>query len=55
MVYLLQKFDDSKIKSLELVYKNAKLKYGDDLPIVVKNRIEKELNPIIKYGFDVIY
>ncbi|WAM05381.1 hypothetical protein OM999_03275 [Mycoplasmopsis cynos] len=39
----------------ELVYKNAKLKYGDDLPIIVKNRIEKELNPIIKYGFDVIY
>lgn len=49
------KFDDSKIKLPELVYKNAKLKYGDDLPIIVKNRIEKELNPIIKYGFDVIY
>ncbi|EIE41037.1 DNA polymerase III PolC [Mycoplasmopsis canis UF31] len=48
-------FDDSKNKLPELVYKTAKEKYGENLPEIIKERIEKELNPIIKYGFDVIY
>ncbi len=29
--------------------------YGDDLPQIVKDRMEKELVPIIKYGFSVMY
>ncbi|VEU61080.1 DNA polymerase III polC-type [Mycoplasmopsis bovigenitalium] len=48
-------FDDSSTKLKDLVYNNAKLKYGDNLPKYIENRIEAELTPIIKYGFDVIY
>ncbi|QBF34865.1 PolC-type DNA polymerase III [Mycoplasmopsis phocirhinis] len=48
-------FDDSKTKLRDLVYQNAKKKYGVNLPDIVKQRIEAELTPIIKYGFDVIY
>ncbi|VEU76299.1 PolC-type DNA polymerase III [Mycoplasmopsis columboralis] len=49
------KFDDSKNKLYELVYKTAKEKYGETLPTIVAERLEKEITPIIKYGFDVIY
>ncbi|MBU4689495.1 PolC-type DNA polymerase III [Mycoplasma zalophidermidis] len=49
------KFDDSSRKLRELVYQNAKLKYGDNLPEIVDQRIKAELTPIIEYGFDVIY
>lgn len=38
-----------------LTYDRAKKLYGEELPEIVKNRIEKELTPIIKYGFDVMY
>ncbi|QSF13468.1 PolC-type DNA polymerase III [Mycoplasma sp. Mirounga ES2805-ORL] len=48
-------FDNSSQKLRDLVYKNAKEKYGENLPEFLKNRIESELNPIIKHGFDVIY
>ncbi|WP_027121533.1 PolC-type DNA polymerase III [Mycoplasma leonicaptivi] len=49
------KFDDSKIKLPELVYRNAKEIYGEQIPEMILKRIEDELTPIIKYGFDVIY
>ncbi|MCT4469497.1 PolC-type DNA polymerase III [Mycoplasma sp. HS2188] len=48
-------FDDSKTKLRNLVYENAHKKYGENLPSLIKERIEAELTPIIKYGFDVIY
>ncbi|QSB07520.1 PolC-type DNA polymerase III [Mycoplasma tauri] len=48
-------FDDSKKKLADLVYKNAHEKYGDNLPELIQKRIDAELKPIIKYGFDVIY
>nr|WP_307906897.1 hypothetical protein [Mycoplasmopsis bovis] len=48
-------FDDSKKKLYDLVYKNAYAKYGEKLPEIIQKRIDSELNPIIKYGFDVIY
>ncbi|MEE3928364.1 PolC-type DNA polymerase III [Mycoplasmopsis ciconiae] len=48
-------FDDSPNKLRDLVYKNAHLKYGENLPKVVEDRIKKELEPIIKYGFSVVY
>ncbi|MBP2001079.1 DNA polymerase-3 subunit alpha (Gram-positive type) [Paenibacillus shirakamiensis] len=36
-------------------YDTAKSLYGDDLPDVVIKRLEKELEPIIKYGFSANY
>ncbi|MBB4832361.1 DNA polymerase-3 subunit alpha (Gram-positive type) [Staphylococcus hominis] len=39
----------------ELSYTNAKKLYGDDLPQIVIDRLEKELDSIIDNGFSVIY
>ncbi|WP_339321302.1 PolC-type DNA polymerase III [Paenibacillus sp. FSL W8-0194] len=36
-------------------YETARSIYGDDLPEVVVARLEKELEPIIKYGFSANY
>lgn len=36
-------------------YKTAKELYGENLPDIVKDRLEKELNSIIKHGFSVVY
>ncbi|MEF2965173.1 PolC-type DNA polymerase III [Paenibacillus sp. M1] len=36
-------------------YQTARSIYGDDLPEVVVKRLEKELEPIIKYGFSANY
>ena len=39
----------------ELTYEKAKSIYGDDLPEIVKDRIDIELNSIISYGYSVLY
>ncbi len=39
----------------DLCYKNATAMYGDPLPEVVKERLERELNSIISNGFAVMY
>jgi DNA polymerase III subunit alpha, Gram-positive type len=39
----------------ETCYNTAKSIYGDELPEVVVARLEKELEPIIKYGFSANY
>lgn len=44
---------DEKIRSL--CFENAKKIYGEELPTIVEARLEKELQPIIKYGFAVMY
>lgn len=49
------KMDDSAEKLKKLVYNKAHEIYGEKLPEVIEKRIERELEPIIKYGFDVIY
>lgn len=49
------KFDNSHEKLQKMVYENAHKIYGDILPNIVRERIEKELNPILEYGFDVTY
>ncbi|MGL5643639.1 MAG: PolC-type DNA polymerase III, partial [Metamycoplasmataceae bacterium] len=49
------KFDDSDNKLKDLVYKQAHATYGEELPTIIKERIDKELQPILKYGFSVIY
>ncbi len=44
---------DKKLK--EMVFNRAASIYSDDLPEIVKKRVEKEVNSITKYGFSVIY
>lgn len=44
---------DEEIRST--CYETAKSIYGEDLPEVVVARLEKELEPIIKYGFSANY
>lgn len=39
----------------EIAYKKAHELYGDTLPQIVEERLEKELNSIIKNGFSVMY
>ena len=39
----------------EMSYKEAHRRYGDELPEIVENRLEKELSSIIGHGFAVIY
>ncbi|WP_018750954.1 PolC-type DNA polymerase III [Paenibacillus sanguinis] len=39
----------------ETCYNTAKSIYGDELPEVIIKRLEKELEPIIKYGFSANY
>jgi DNA polymerase-3 subunit alpha (Gram-positive type) len=39
----------------ELCYKNATAMYGDPLPPIVKERLDRELNSIISNGFAVMY
>lgn len=48
-------FDNSDKKLKDLVLENAKKIYGDKIDERIKQRIEKELNSIIKYGYSVIY
>ena len=44
---------DDELK--DICYKNMHRLYGDDPPAIVKERLERELTPIIKYGFGVLY
>lgn len=44
---------DDEIKNI--CYDTAHLKYGDNLPDIVKVRLERELGAIIKHGFGVLY
>lgn len=39
----------------DLVYKNAHKLYGENIPSLIKDRIDSELNGIIKHGYSVIY
>lgn len=44
---------DEELK--DICYKNMHRLYGDDPPPIVKDRLERELTPIIKKGFGVLY
>ncbi|AAT27543.1 PolC-type DNA polymerase III [[Mycoplasma] mobile] len=49
------KIENSANLLRELVYAKAFEIYGKNLPELIISRIEKELNPIIEQGYDVIY
>ncbi len=49
------KIKNSDVEVTEIVYNTAKEIYGNNLPSIIKDRIENELQGIIGGGFDVIY
>jgi DNA polymerase-3 subunit alpha (Gram-positive type) len=40
---------------VKIVTENTKKRYGENLPQIVKERLERELNSITKYGYSVLY
>ncbi len=46
---------DSDKTLTDICYKKAHELYGEELPLIVKERLEKELNSIISNGFAVMY
>ncbi len=49
------KIDNSENIVKEMVYSRAHELYGDELPLIIENRIQDELRGILKGGYDVIY
>lgn len=49
------KMEGAEEKLVEMCWANARAKYGQELPTIVKERLEKELNAITTHGFSVIY
>ncbi len=49
------KMENSANIITEMVYSNAKRMYGEKLPSLIEERLEKELGGIIKGEYDVIY
>lgn len=47
--------DGAEEKIRDMCTKKAEMLYGNPLPDIVKNRMEKELEKITKYGFAVLY
>ncbi|MDR0325135.1 MAG: PolC-type DNA polymerase III [Oscillospiraceae bacterium] len=39
----------------EMAYSRARAMYGDELPPLIEERLEKELSSIIRKGYDIIY
>ena len=49
------KIEGSDTKLKELVWDTARQRYGENLPVIVQERVTRELNSIIGFGFAVTY
>ncbi|MCG0275032.1 MAG: PolC-type DNA polymerase III [Thermosediminibacteraceae bacterium] len=49
------KIEGADEEIINMTYKRAKEIYGEELPEIVKKRIERELNSIVNNGYSVIY
>lgn len=47
--------DGAQEQLISITLERAKARYGDPLPQIVKERLDKELNSITTYGFSVLY
>lgn len=47
--------EGSEVELKDITYKRAHEIYGDELPTIVKKRLDRELNSIIKNGYAVMY
>lgn len=49
------KIEGAEDALIKITYENAEKTYGNPLPDIVKKRLDKEFDSIIKHGFGVIY